>query len=412
MNLEKLEKILKDENQPKFRLEQIMKAIYRDGISSFLEISTISKDLRELLNKEMKILSFEIEKVLVSKGKQSVKALLKLPCHSDSPAGGAKNPSIGNTDSSLNRSGSFAEAAQDDKNFYYIETVLLSPRPDTWTACISSQIGCPLGCEFCATGKGGFKRNLTAEEITDQVLFWKQYLGRERKFSFPTVSNIVYMGMGEPFLNWENVKKSVEDLVNPKMFEIGSRSISISTAGVEGGILKFSEEFPQVNLAISLHFADNEMRSKFMPANKTYGLRDIKKDLQDYFQKSKRKVFMEYIMFDGLNDSLDDARKLVDYLKLIGNSYLLHVNLISYNSASHSERRVKNPSIGNIDSSLNCSGSFVPLSGTQDDIVFKSSSKDKISKFKDYLLQNKINATIRKSLGSEIQGSCGQLAGK
>ena len=340
MDLNKLEKFLKENNQPKFRLEQIMKAIYKDGVSSFLEISTLSKELRELLNKEVKILSFEVEKVLVSEDKRSMKALLKL--------------SDGNC----------------------IETVLLSPRPETWTACISSQVGCPLKCEFCATGKGGFKRNLTAEEITDQVLFWKGYL---KNIQNSAISNIVYMGMGEPLLNWENVKKSVEDLVNPKMFEIGSRSISISTAGVEGGIGKFLEEFPQVNLAISLHFADNEMRSLHMPANRAYDLRDIKKDLQDYFQKSSRKVFMEYIMFEGINDSLDDAQKLVEYLNLIGNSYLLHVNLISYNETFGE---------------------------------FKSSSKNKIEKFKNYLLEHKINATIRKSLGTEISGACGQLAGK
>ncbi len=140
MNLDKLEKILKENNQPKFRLEQIKKAIFEDGASSFLEISTISKDLRKLLDREMKILSFEVEKVLVSDDKRSAKALLKL----------------------------------DGDNC--IETVLLSPRLETWTACISSQVGCPLKCAFCATGKSGLKRNLTVEEITDQILFWNQYL--------------------------------------------------------------------------------------------------------------------------------------------------------------------------------------------------------------------------------------------
>lgn len=337
MNLEKLEKILEGNNQPKFRLEQIKKAVFEDGVSSFLEISTISKELREILNKEIKVLSFEVEKVLISADKRSMKALLKLS----------------------------------DNNC--METVLLSPRPNTWTVCISSQVGCPLGCAFCATGKGGLKRNLTAEEITDQILFWKQYLKTQN------LSNIVYMGMGEPMLNWENVKKSVEDLINPKLFNFGSRSISISTVGVKGGIKKFLTKFPQVNLAISLHFADNEMRSKFMPANKAYNLEDIKKDIQEYFKKSKRKVFMEYIMFEGLNDRLDDAKKLVEYLNSIGNVYLLHVNLISYNKT-----------LGE----------------------FKSSSKNEIERFKDFLLQNKINATIRKSLGTEIAGACGQLAGE
>jgi 23S rRNA (adenine(2503)-C(2))-methyltransferase len=352
MNLEKLEKILKESNQPKFRLDQIKKAVFGDGVSSFSEISTIPLDLRKRLEKEMDILSFEVEKILISNDKRSIKALLRL------------------------------------KDNNCIESVLLSPRLNTWTVCISSQVGCSLGCAFCATGKGGLKRNLTAEEITDQILFWKQYLEKglssHSRDLVPAIDNVVYMGMGEPMLNWENVKKSVEDLINPKLFNFGSRSISISTVGVKGGIEKFLTEFPQVNLAISLHFANNEMRSKYMPANKAYNLEDIKKDLQEYFKKSKRKIFMEYIIFEGLNDSLDDAKKLIEYLRSIGNSYLLHVNLIAYNMEH--EACNKNE--------------------------FKASSKNKIEKFKDFLLQNKINVTIRKSLGTEIAGACGQLAGK
>lgn len=331
---------MKENNQPKFRLEQIRKAVFKDGISSFSEISTIPKDLRELLEGELKILSFETERFLISDDKKSMKALLRL------------------SDNSC------------------IETVLLSPRPGTWTACISSQVGCPLGCEFCATGKGGFRRDLYSEEITDQILFWRQYLNRKK---FPDLSNIVYMGMGEPMLNWENVKKSVEGLIDIKLFNFGSRSISISTVGVKGGIEKFLSDFPQVNMAISLHFPDDETRSKFMPANRNYNLENLKEDLKKYFKKSKRKVFMEYIMFDELNDSLDDAKKLVAYLNSIGNVYLLHVNLISYNETFGE---------------------------------FKASSKNKIERFKNFLLQNKINATIRKSLGTEIAGACGQLAGK
>lgn len=354
MNLVKLEKFLRDSGQPKFRLEQIKKAIYEDGASSFLEISTIPKDLRELLNKEMKILSFEVEKILVSKDKRSIKALLKISCHSERRA--------------------------KDPEYYRIETVLLSPKPGVWTACISSQSGCPLGCAFCATGKGGFKRDFTAEEITDQILFWKTYI---RNIKNSTISNIVYMGMGEPLLNWENVKKSLDDFTNPKLLNFGSRSISISTVGVKGGIEKYLEDFPQVNLAISLHFADSVMRSKYMPANRTYDLENIRKDLKKYFEKSKRKIFIEYIMFEGINDGLEDARKLEEYLKSIGNFYLLHVNLISYNS-EHKK----------------C-----------DKSLFKASPKEKILKFRNYLLRNNINTTIRKSLGSEIQGACGQLAG-
>ena len=142
MDVQKLEKILQEKNQPKFRAEQIKKAIYQEGVSNFSEISTISKDLRENLEKEIRLLSFEVQQVLVSKDKQSIKALLKLP----------------------------------DGNL--IETVLISPIKDVWSACISCQVGCSIGCHFCATGKMGLTRNLTSEEITDQILFWKQYLAK------------------------------------------------------------------------------------------------------------------------------------------------------------------------------------------------------------------------------------------
>lgn len=339
MKVSKLEKILGNNNQPKFRLEQIKKAVYQDGASSFLDISTIPKELREKLDKEITILSFEAEKILESEDKRSIKALLKL-------SDGEK-----------------------------IETVLLSPRPEIWTVCISSQAGCPLNCSFCATGYAGFKRNLTAEEITDQVLFWQQYL----KFRNSKISNIVFMGMGEPMLNLESVKQSTRDLINPKIFGFGSRSISVSTAGIPDKLKEFSEEFPQINLAISLHFADDEMRSRYMPINKKYNLDNLRMTLKDYFEICKRKIFLEYIMFDGLNDSLEDANKLIAYLKSIGNVYLLHINLISYNETENNLR---------------------------------PSSKNTIIKFRNYLLQNKINVTIRKSLGQDIAGACGQLAGK
>lgn len=359
MNINKLEEKLKELGQPSFRLKQIQKAVFEDGASSFLEITTLAKDLREKLDKEMKILSFEVEKVLVAKDKRSIKALLKV---------------------------------EDGKN---IETVLISPKPGDWSVCISCQVGCPMNCRFCATGRGGFTRNLTAEEITDQVLFWKQYLRKSQiqnpksqinpksktqnpKIENYDVNNIVYMGMGEPFLNWENVSESLKNLINPELFGFGSRSISVSTAGIPEGIAKLAEEFPQVNLAISLHFADDQKRSEFMPINKKYNLENLKTALQKYFQKTNRKVFIEYILLNNINDSRDDAEKLSRFVKSIGKLQLLHVNLIRYNST-----------------------------GSE----FAASSKEKTVRFKDYLLENHISVTIRKSLGEEIQGACGQLAG-
>lgn len=337
MDLNKLDKILKENNQPKFRLEQIKKAVFQDGLSSFLEISNLPKDLREILDKEVSIMPFKAKKVLAGKDKKSFKTLFEL----------------------------------EDGNL--LETVLISLIKDHWTACISTQVGCPLDCQFCATGKGGFKRNLTAEEITSQVLFWKQYLKDQK------LTNIVFMGMGEPFLNWEETRKSLHILNDPQLFGIGSRNISVSTCGVPSGIEKMLIEFPQVNLAISLHFASNDKRSKYMPINNKYDLTDLKKALEDYFRDSKRKVFLEYIMLSGINDTEYDAKDLVNFIKSIKQSYLLHVNLIQYNESNGG---------------------------------FKPSTKNQIERFKIHLMNNHINVTVRKSLGEEIQGACGQLAGK
>jgi len=280
MNLKKIEQILKDQKQPKFRLGQIKKAVYQDGISSFSEISTIPKELRSVLEKE-RILSFEVENVLVSADKNSAKALLKLN-------DGSK-----------------------------IETVLISPKENIWSVCISCQVGCPMNCAFCATGQTGFKRNLTAEEIVDQVLFWKQWLLEAKPpiggLASKSISNVVYMGMGEPFLNWEEVLESLKILSDSKGMSFGSRSISISTVGIPGGIEKLTQDFPQVNLAVSLHFSKDKDRDEFMPANKNLNLEKLKMELEKYFQKSNRKVFLEYIMFSGLNDSEKDAKNLLKY---------------------------------------------------------------------------------------------------
>jgi 23S rRNA (adenine-C8)-methyltransferase len=348
MDFQELKKLLEKNNQPKFRLEQIRKAVFEDGVSSFMEISVLPQTLRDILEKEIQILPFEVEKVLVAENKDSVKALVK-----------------------LNDGGC-------------IETVLLSSS-NGWTTCISSQAGCPLGCAFCATGGGGFKRNLTTDEITGQILFWCQYLKtmNQKPGTVNNISNIVYMGMGEPLLNWENVKESLENLTDPELFGFGSRSISVSTAGIPEGMEKFFTAFPQINLALSLHFPDDEKRSRFMPINKQYDLKKIRETLKKYFTKSKRKIFIEYILFQDLNDSLTDARLLSEYLKSIGHAYLLHVNLIIYNDTSKGESK-----------------------------NFKPSSKERVASFKECLEKNGINVTQRKSLGQEIQGACGQLAGQ
>lgn len=341
MDIVKLDNFLNVYNQLAFRREQILKAVLQDGAVSFSQISTLGKELREQLEREIAILPFTVVKVFRSQDGRAFKALLKLSGNS------------------------------------LIETVLIAPKPNQWSACISSQVGCAMHCAFCATGKNGFKRNLTVDEISSQVLFWRQFF-RQKKVS-GTFSHLVYMGMGEPLNNWQEVKKSIKWLIDKNLFNFSQRGISVSTAGVTPGIKQFADTFNQVNLAISLHFATDEKRSRYMPINQTYPLTDLAQALKYYFKKSKRKVFIEYVMLAGINDEAEDAADLISYLKSIGRLDMLHVNLIRYNS------------IGG---------------------KFASSLKEKVRVFQNKLLSARVPCTIRKSIGDDIKGACGQLAGR
>jgi len=341
MQIKNLSEFIEKNKLPKYRFKQIIKAVYVDAVSGFSEITTIPKDLRVRLSQEINILSFSQVQVLASKDKKSFKALLKL---------------------------------SDGKQ---IETVLISPLPGQWSACLSSQTGCALGCRFCATGAAGPGRNLSAEEICDQVLFWQQYL---KKFEISgSFSNVVFMGMGEPFLNYDEIKKSIAKLLDPELFNFSARHISVSTAGIPAGIKNFAKDFPQLNLAVSLVSAIDKKRSELMPINKQFNLQKIKKALDFYLQKTKRKVFLEYIMLENINDTEKDADKLAEFIRLFDRQDLLHVNLIRYNQSTGG---------------------------------LAASSRDKTRQFKNYLLRNKISVSIRKSLGDEIKAACGQLAGK
>lgn len=207
------------------------------------------------------------------------------------------------------------------------------------------------------------------------------------------------MGMGEPFLNWEEVLESLKILSDPKGMSFGSRSISISTVGILGGIEKLTKDFPQVNLAVSLHFSKDKDRDEFMPANKNLNLEKLKIELEKYFQKSNRKVFLEYIMFSGINDDIENAQSLAHYIKSFQKAHLLHVNLIRYNSTDNEqESRLFGGQA--INKKQEIKNNFI------------SSGAEQMVKFRNYLLANKINCTIRRSLGSDIEGACGQLARK
>jgi len=253
-----------------------------------------------------------------------------------------------------------------------IEAVLMRFKDGRKTVCVSSQVGCTLGCKFCATGKLGFKRNLTYEEITDQVLYFQLRLiaAGER------VDHVVYMGMGEPFLNYENVMKSIHILNDKMTFNIGMRHITVSTSGIIPGIQKFTKDGGQVNLAVSLHAHSQEVRASIMPIAKRYPLDDLMKACERYIEKTHRRISYEYIMLSGINDSEKDAYELANLLR----GQLCHVNLIPYNDTN-----VKD---------------------------IKGTPKRKIEHFQSILDTHRIPVTVRVSLGKDIAAACGQLAAK
>lgn len=334
MDVVKLQNFLKEQQLPGYRLNQILRAIFKQAVGDWQEVIVLPKKLRRELASKIPILSFSIERVLISKDKKSKKALLVL------------------------------------KDGLKIETVLLNSKPGLWSCCASTQVGCAMGCLFCATGKMGFKRDLTTEEITDQVLFWKHRA---------KLTHVVYMGMGEPLANKENVFESLKVLISPDYFGIGQRNISVSTSGFVLGISELAKIFPQINLAISLHAPTDQLRSLLMPMNQKYPLDKLIGELKKYFQITNRKVFLEYILLSGINDGTVQVRQLVDLINKIGSRYLLHVNLIVYN---------------------------------QTDCSYKTPAREVIQRFKNDLEKLGVSVTIRKSLGQEIVAACGQLATK
>lgn len=338
MEFEKIKNFVKDNNLPAYRIAQIREAVYVNGISSWSEANVLPAAIREKLEERLPILSFEVVTIQHSKRDLVFKALLRL-------ADGNK-----------------------------IESVLMKPGK-TWSVCVSSQAGCPLGCAFCATGKMGFKRDLTDEEISDQVLFWYQFLKKENLGE--RISNVVFMGMGEPLLNYLNVVKSVQNLSDPDFLNIGQRHISISTAGIANKFDKLAMDLPQVNLALSLHNADDDERTKLMPINRKFNLEVLKEKIEEYIARTGREVFIEYTVIEGTNNLPTHVRKLGKWITSIRDNYLLHVNLIACNAA-------------------------VGMAIATDDYSVK--------KFAAALQAMHINVSIRKSMGSDISAACGQLA--
>ncbi|MBU1255942.1 23S rRNA (adenine(2503)-C(2))-methyltransferase RlmN [Patescibacteria group bacterium] len=327
MDLIQLKNFLSKE-QP-YRLQQAQKALFIDLIEDWREASALPLLLRKNLNK---ICPIHIKaQVLFSKDEKTAKAIIIL------------------------------------KDGLKIESVLMKHSDSRNTVCVSSQVGCALNCSFCATGKIGFKRNLEVFEIVEQVLFFARYLKKKGE----KVTNNVFMGMGEPFLNYENTISAIRILNDKEGFNLGARHISISTAGILEGIKKLAEEKLQVNLAISLHAPDDDLRSKIMPINKTYPIVDVLEAVDDYIKKTKRKVMFEYLMVKDLNDSDVHAQRLSKLMK----KSLYLVNLILYNPTG----------------------------------VFKPSSSVRIKKFKEILRKKGVQVTQRYRFGQNIKAACGQL---
>ncbi len=338
MDAAKAQAALKDLGQPGYRWDQVRKAVYDQAAASYEEITVLPAAVRAAMAERAPILSLRERRVDVSPDGRAHKALLDL------------------ADGSV------------------VETVLLRPSPTRWTTCISSQVGCAVACTFCATGLMGLTRNLTPEEITDQVLFWRQYMKRSGLEG--RLDNVVYMGMGEPFACYENVSASLKELLDQKRFAIGARHISVSTSGVAPRIVAFGRDFPQVNLALSLHAATDELRARLVPMNKAYDLAKLADALKVYLQETNRKLFFEYVLLKGENDRPSDAAALARWLKGLGPSALLHVNLIVFN---------------------------------QTDTPHKPTDESDARSFQELIMAEGFKATVRQNLGRDISGACGQL---
>ena len=330
-NLDELKDELEQLGEKKYRAEQIFKWIYVDKVKEFDEMTNLSIELREKLKKEYTMCNFNI---------------LKKQESSD----GTKKYLFDVLDGNA------------------IETVLMQYHHGK-TICVSSQIGCKMGCKFCASTGIKFVRSLTAGEIVEQILAVEQDIGDK-------ISNVVFMGIGEPFDNYDNVMKAIKIINNQKGLNIGARHISISTSGLVPMIYKFADEELQCTLSISLHATNDAKRSAMMPINNRYNINELMEACRYYINKTNKRISFEYALAKDNNDNLEDAKELVKLLK----GMLCHVNLIPIN-------KIEN-------------GAYV------------KSSNENIIRFRDYLNEKGIVATIRRELGSDIDAACGQLRRK
>ena len=318
-----------------YRGRQVYEWIWKKSTLTFDEMTNLSKDLRLMLETDFVINHVEVDKIQKSSD-GTIKNAVKL---------------------------------FDD---YSVESVLI-PTDDRTTACVSSQVGCSLDCKFCATSKLKRMRNLNPDEIYDQVVTINN---QSLKYFERSLSNIVFMGMGEPLMNYNNLIKSIEKISSDKGLNISQKRIVVSTSGIPKMIKKLADENLKVNLALSLHSAIEETRNKIMPFSKKFSLIEIKESLLYWYSKTQRRITFEYIVWKDINDGVDDINALVNFCKSIPSK----VNLIEYN----------------------------PIG----DEFFRSASQNSINLYKDLLEKNKITVTVRRSRGKDIDAACGQLANK
>jgi 23S rRNA (adenine2503-C2)-methyltransferase len=335
LSYQDLEKIMATWNQPAYRVQQIWQGVYQKLWNTADQFSSIPKLLREKLFTFYKFSSLNPVKTISSQDKETIKTLFTL-----------------------------------DDN-YAIEAVLMK-YDQRRTLCISTQAGCAMGCVFCATGQMGFKRHLNSGEIIEQVLYYARELAKNDE----KVTNIVLMGMGEPFHNYDSTLKAIDLLNDQRGFGLGARRFTISTVGLVPMIRKFADEDRQINLAISLHATTNEERTSLLPINKRYPIEQVLEACRYYVEKTKRRVTFEWALIAGKNDSESTAKQLAHLLR----GLLCHVNVIPLNPTSQS--------------------------------VYQPSSKEQTKLFQQTLEQNGIPCTIRLRRGIDIQAGCGQLAVK
>ena len=335
LSFDELAVVFKEIGEPSFRAKQVYEWLWSKSETDFSQMSNLSKKLREFLETNYKINAVQIHELQFSSDK-TIKCAMRL--HDD----------------------------------FVVESVLI-PHNQRMTACISSQVGCSLTCKFCATGKLKRMRNLNADEIYDQVVLIKKTA--EEKYNAP-LTNIVYMGMGEPLLNYAEVLSSVEKITSPTGLGMSPKRITVSTAGVAKMIIKLADDKVKFNLAISLHAANDEKRNYIMPINETNSLDNLAEALIYFTRQTGNWPTFEYIVFKDFNDSLNDAEELVQFCKKARGK----VNIIEYNPIENGE--------------------------------FQQTTGARLREFTDYLVAKGIICNVRRSRGKDIDAACGQLANK